>query len=170
MNQLTKSRFGDNIYCVFCGRMTPDQNIIVSKRSKVNTQLFIDIMTWFVQESSHPGFKDIPIPEKCLQPLLTEDEETKNNTDYAFNKNVETLNESGTYYFSSAHDPSEGMAVYGSCEKNSLAMFQRSAPTLLAYGGTYANVTDVPIEIILPFAFPFGFGGPKMNQRVKVSL
>jgi hypothetical protein len=49
-------------------------------------------------------------------------------------------------------------------------MFQRSAPTLLAYGGTYANVTDVPIETILPFAFPFGLGGPKMNQRVKVLL
>jgi hypothetical protein len=55
-----------------------------------------------VQESGHPGFKDIPIPEKCLQPLLIEDEETKSNTDYASNKNVETIYESGTYYFSSA--------------------------------------------------------------------
>jgi hypothetical protein len=49
-------------------------------------------------------------------------------------------------------------------------MFQHSAPTLLAYGGTYANITDVPIENILTFAFPFGIGGPKMKQRVKVSL
>ncbi len=49
-------------------------------------------------------------------------------------------------------------------------MFQRSAPTLLAYGGTYANITDVPMENILPFAFPFGIRGPKMKQRVKVSL
>ncbi len=24
MNQLNKSGFGDNIYCVLCGRMTPD--------------------------------------------------------------------------------------------------------------------------------------------------
>jgi hypothetical protein len=39
----------------------------------------------------------------------------------------------------------------------------------LAYGGTRGNVTD-PIENILPFAFPFGLGGPKMNQRVEVSL
>jgi hypothetical protein len=51
--------------------------------------------------------------------------------------------ESETYYFSSAQDPSEGMSVYGSPEKIALAMFQRSAPTLLAYGGTYANITDV---------------------------
>jgi hypothetical protein len=64
-------------------------------------------MTWFLQESGHPGFKDIPISEKCLQPLLIEDEETKNNTDYASNKNVVTIYESEIYYFSSAQDPSE---------------------------------------------------------------
>ncbi len=46
-------------------------------------------------------------------------------------------------------------------------MFQHSAPTLLAYGGTYANVNDVPIENILPFAFPFGIGGPKMKTQNK---
>jgi hypothetical protein len=133
-------------------------------------QLFIDIMAWFVQESGHPGLKDIPIPEKCLQPLLIEDKETKSNTSYASNKNVETIYESGIYYFSSAQDPSEGTSVYGSPEKFALAMFQCSAPTLLAYGGTYANITDVPIENILPFAFLFGIGGPMMNQRVKVFL
>jgi hypothetical protein len=49
-------------------------------------------------------------------------------------------------------------------------MFQHSAPTLLAYGGNYANVNDVPIENILPFAFPFGIGGPKMKRRMQVSL
>jgi hypothetical protein len=49
-------------------------------------------------------------------------------------------------------------------------MFQRSAPTLLAYGGTYAKNSDMKIENILPFAFPFVIGGPKMEQRVKVSL
>jgi hypothetical protein len=45
-----------------------------------------------------------------------------------------------------------------------------SAPTLLAYGGTYAKNADMKIENILPFAFPFGIGGPNMEQRVKVSL
>ncbi len=99
-----------------------------------------------MQESNHPGFKDTPIPEKCLQPLLIEDEETKNNTNYASNKNVETFYESGTYYFSSAQDPSKGMSVYGSPEKFALAMFQCSALSLLAYSGTNVNVTVVPIE------------------------
>jgi hypothetical protein len=67
-------------------------------------------------------------------------------------------------------DPSEATSVYGSSERFALAMFQHSAPTLLAYDGTNANITDVPIENILPFAFPFGIGGPKMKQRFQVSL
>jgi hypothetical protein len=49
-------------------------------------------------------------------------------------------------------------------------MFQRSVPTLLAYGRTYAKNADMKIENILPFAFPFAIGGPQMKQRVKVSL
>jgi hypothetical protein len=40
----------------------------------------------------------------------------------------------------------------------------------LAYGGTYANNVEMKVENILPFAFPFGIGGPKMKRRVKVSL
>jgi hypothetical protein len=85
-------------------------------------------------------------------------------------KNVESSYEGGTYYFSLAQDPSEATSVYGSSKRFVLALFQCSAPTLLAYDSTYANITDVPIEKILPFAFPFGIGGPKMKRRVKVSL
>jgi ribosomal protein L11 len=48
-------------------------------------------------------------------------------------------------------------------------MFQHSAPTLLAYGSTYATIEEISIKKILPFAFPFGIGGPKMKQKVKVS-
>jgi hypothetical protein len=59
--------------------------------------------------------------------------------------------------------------VYGSSDKFALAMFQRSAPTLLAYGGTFVNMKEMNIENILPIAFPFGIGGPKMNRKVKVS-
>ena len=47
---------------------------------------------------------------------------------------------------------------------------KRCAPTLLALGGTYANNVEMNVENILPFAFPFGIGGPKMNRKVKVSL
>jgi hypothetical protein len=53
--------------------------------------------------------------------------------------------------------------VYGFSDKFSLAMFQCSTPTLLAYGGTYANLKEMNVKNIAPFTFPFGIGGPKMK-------
>ena len=153
-----------------CGRMTPDQKQIVRKRSRIDPGLYIDLLTWFVKESGHSGFLNISIPEDCPQPLLVENNPTKNNTDDPSDKTVESNYEGGTYYFSTAQDPSQHTSVYGSSDIFALAMFQRSAPTLLAYGGTYAKNADMKIENILPFAFPFGIGGPKMERRVKVSL
>jgi hypothetical protein len=114
-------------------------------------------MTWFVQQSGHPDFSNTSIPHECPQPLLVEDKETTNNTDYSFDKTVEPMYEGGTYYFSSAQDPSETTSVYGFSERFALAMFQRSAPTLLAYGGTYANVNDVPIEKYSTICFSFWY-------------
>jgi len=49
-------------------------------------------------------------------------------------------------------------------------LLNRSAPTLLPIGGKYANMKELKVEDVLPFAFPFGIGGPKMNRRTKVSL
>ncbi len=59
--------------------------------------------------------------------------------------------------------------MYGLSDKFALAIFQHSAPTLLAYGGTYTHLKEMNLKNILPFAFPFGIGGPKMKQKVKVS-
>ncbi len=72
MNQLNQQGIGKHIYSVLCGRMTPDQKQIVCKPAKVDTQLFIDVMTWFIQESGHPGYKETSIPEDCTQPILIE--------------------------------------------------------------------------------------------------
>jgi hypothetical protein len=78
--------------------MTPDQKQIVCKQSKVNTQLFIDVMTWFIQESGHPGYNKTSIPEDCPQPLLIEDSKTRNNTDRPVNESLETIYEGGTFF------------------------------------------------------------------------
>jgi len=86
--------------------MTPDQKQIVRKRSIIDTQLYIDILTWFVKESSHPGYLNISIPQDCPQPLLVEDNPTKNNNDDPSDKTVESYYEGRTYYFSTAQDPS----------------------------------------------------------------
>jgi hypothetical protein len=170
MNQLNEADFGEHIYCVLCGRMTPNQKQIVRKRSKVDTQLFIDVITWFIQESGHPGYTKISVPKDCPQPLLVEDPETRNNTDDPANATLEANYEGGTFVFSSAQDPSADTSVYGSTDRFAIAIMNRCAPTLLASGGTYANNVEMNVENILPFAFPFGIGGPKMKRRVQVSL
>jgi hypothetical protein len=145
--------------------MTPDQKQIVCKRSKVHTQLFIDVLTWFVKESGHPGYTNTSIPEDCQQPLLVKDPEARNNTNDPTNETVEADFEGGTYFFSSAQDLSENTSVYGSTNRFFLAMFKRSAPTLLEYGGTYADKVEMKVENILPFAFPFWYWRPKDETK-----
>ncbi len=122
-----------------------------------------------MKEFVHPGYQKTNVSGERPQPLFVEDQETNNNTDGSVNVNVETNIESGTYYFSSAQELSENTSVYGSSDKFALAMFQHSAPTLLAYGDTYANLKEMNIKNKLPFVFPFGIGGPKMKPKVKVS-
>ncbi len=98
MNQLNQAGIGEHIYCVLCQRMTPDQKQIVHKWSKVDTQLFIDVMTWFVKESGHPGYNKTLIPEDCPHSLLIEDSKTRNNTDQPVNESLEATYEGGTFF------------------------------------------------------------------------
>jgi hypothetical protein len=98
MNHLNQQGISEHIYCVLCGRMTPDQKQIVRSRAKVDTQLFIDVMAWFIKESGHPGYKETSIPQDCTQPILIEDSETVNNTDRPVNASLETTYEGGTFF------------------------------------------------------------------------
>ena len=43
-------------------------------------------------------------------------------------------------------------------------------PKLLVYGGNYANVNELDLENLLPFAFPYGLGTPKQKRPVRVSF
>ncbi len=99
INQINQAGIGEHLYCILCGRMTPDQKQIVRKRLRINTQLYIDILSWFVKESGHPGYLNTSIPEDCPQPLLVEDTPTKNNTDDPSNKSVNQVMKAGRIIF-----------------------------------------------------------------------
>ncbi len=60
VNHLNQAGIGEHIYCVLCGRITPDQKQIVRRRAVVDTKLFIDLLTWFVNDSGHPGYQTSP--------------------------------------------------------------------------------------------------------------
>ncbi len=67
-------------------------------KENVDTQLFIEIMTWFIDESGHPGCKETSISEECTQPILIEDSKTRNNTDCPVNASLETTYEGETFF------------------------------------------------------------------------
>jgi len=50
-------------------------------------------------------------------------------------------------------------------------MTNSSSPTLLSVcEGDYAKCHEMNVEDVLPMAFLFGIGGPRMNQRTNVSV
>jgi len=126
--------------------------------------MYMDLLSWFIQ-NGHPGYKDLPLPQDIPSPIVIEDKDSTNNTDSAVNRAVEETFSGGTYFFSSAQEPSESTSVYGSKRNFALAMMNRSAPTLLAVGGKFEKSNEVKVENILPFAFPYGIGGPDTNRR-----
>jgi hypothetical protein len=70
IDHLNQAGIGERIHCVLCGRMTPDQKQILHRRAVIDTQLFIDILTWFVKESGHPGYQKTTVPGECPQHFL----------------------------------------------------------------------------------------------------
>jgi len=88
-----------NVYCMLSGRMTPSQKRIATKECTVNTALYNTISEWFIKKSGHPGFSGVPLPDDCPQPLIIQDEETRNNTDVSMDKDIEESLGGGSYFF-----------------------------------------------------------------------
>jgi YHS domain-containing protein len=129
-------------------------------------------MTWLIEHSTKPSIKKMTPPKECPVPHLFEDSNNKEdgNTESTQDQNVEHSFGGGTYYFSSAQDPSQFTSVYQSESQFARAIVNGTPPTLLVYGGKRTNLREADIEDVLPFAFPYGSGGPKTKRRVNVSL
>ncbi len=63
----------------------------------------------------------------------------------------------GRIIFSTAQDPSQHTSVCGSSDIFALAMFQRSVPTLLAYGGELKTYCHLHFLLVLE--------DPKWNEE-----
>jgi len=169
MKHMDPESLGQTIFCMICGRMTPKQKDIVRRRSLIDTKLFTDILSWFIQTSGHRGYKGLEVPDTVASPVVMQDKTTNNNTDAEVNPAVENRFGGGTFYFTSPGDPTENTSTCGTEKRFFLAMANSSAPTLLSVGGEYAKSHELNVEDVLPFAFPFGIGGPTMNRRTNVS-
>ena len=51
-----------------------------------------------------------------------------------------------------------------------MEIVNRSAPTVFVHGGNFAKDHKLLVEAVLPFAFPYGTGGPKMKHTTTISL
>ena len=170
INHIRHNEKRQHVFCMLSGRMTPQQKTIAKKKCIVDTNLYTALSTWFIKESGHRGFAKVPIPEECPQPVIIMDEDTTNNLDQSASKDVEESFGGGSYYFSSIQDPNPDNSVYENGEKFTVAMLNQANPTLLVYGGKYANMAEIELENLLPFAFPYGVGTPKQKRPNRVSF
>lgn len=56
---------GKNI-CVLGGRMTPVQRSIIRRQPDMDTDLFIDLLTWSIRRCGHKGYCDVTPPDENL--------------------------------------------------------------------------------------------------------
>jgi hypothetical protein len=169
LNYMDKN-IANNVFVMICGATTPRQNESIKAKTSVNIDLFKDIRTWFVKNSSCRAFKDEPLPSNIeeLAPTVIND-----SIDAGKEEEVDPVLENTfggvTYAFSSAQNPVEESSVFHTSKKFACAMVKQSNPILMLHGGNYAREHEVDLEAVLPFAFPYGMGGPNQKRRTKVS-
>jgi YHS domain-containing protein len=162
-----------NIFVVLCGRMTPQQKRIVRRQAEMNTEFFLDLLTWLVKESGHPAYKDVVPPDECPDPVaIIQNEDKQNNTDESEDPTIECRIEGKTYYFSNVDQrPNNESSVYDHNQQFLHAMLDNNAPVMLMYGGSYLKSHEINLEDVFPIQFPFGTGGPDLGvSRKKTSI
>lgn len=161
-----------NVFVVLCGRFTPNQKNIIRKQAKLNTDVFVNLLNWFIKTSGHQAYEDVTPPDQCPDMIaILEDEENDNNTDDTVDDTVECRIEGKTYYFSSeSHKPNERSSVYDATPEFVDAMLNNEKPTMLLYGGSYKKSHEVNLEDVFPVQFPFGLGGPDLGVPRKVPV
>jgi len=169
MNHFLKIGSNPMVYVVLNGRMTPKQKELVRQRAELDTSKMMQLLDWFVTESGHPAYANVPRPSECPKPVVMEDKENANNTDNEMNPEVEHTFAGASYHFASSHDPNEDTGVYETNQKFVSSMLDRTMPTLLVSGGEYANLKELELENVTPLQFPFGQGGPKQSRRTRIS-
>ena len=84
------------LYCVMCGKFTPDQRQLARQRAKVNTEEFLKLYDWM--RKNNFKFAQEPDEPKCPEPFIVEDKPTKQNTDDPLNPAIEKSVNSNTIF------------------------------------------------------------------------
>ena len=134
-------------------------------------ELYRDLQTWFINSSLCKELSESTIPNDIRALTLTIIQDQKHNdTAEEIDPSLETTFGDTQYFFSSARDPNEKSSVYETSRKFACALVNRSAPTVFVQGGNFAKEHELLVEAILPFAFPYGTGGPKTKHATPILL
>ena len=100
LHKYRTSGAGKNVYVVLCGRMTPEQKNIVSRKAEMDTDMVMDLLTWFINESGHQGYSEVTPPDECPNPvIILPDDDNENSTDDPVDPTLECTIQGKTYYF-----------------------------------------------------------------------
>jgi hypothetical protein len=162
-----------NVYCVMCGRFTPNQREIARKKMMLNANVFKRVIKWFIEETEHAAYDDLdPDMSNWPVPTIVGGTESVNNTEDEEDADVEGTVEGSRYYFPSAHEPNQDFATFDTQAEFARSMMHETTLTLLFYPGNYESDRDIPIEDMFPLVFPYGIGGFEMKagRRNKLSI
>ena len=174
INQFNSANANAHIKCVIAGRMTPSQKKIAQARATIQPAHYLTMLRFLKEE--HPGYSEVTLPteahcsEEDWQPQLITDKANSANVDEEGDKGIESTVLGGTYVFSSAHDPQQDSGVFDNSSDFICALLKRDDPTMMIYGGNYTSGKALDLGLVFPLLFPYGFGSPKMDRRVPMSL
>ena len=126
MKKVDPEDVGKSIFCMICGRMTPNQKVIVHRRAKVDTKMYMDTLSWFIQKSGYSAFKDLQMPDTVPAPVVIEDSNSINNTNSEVNPSVENRFSGGTFNFTSPGEPTKSTSTCETERRFFLAMINSS--------------------------------------------
>jgi hypothetical protein len=121
--------------------MTPEQKTIVKRQAEMNDDLFMDLLTWFIQESSHRGYSEVNPSSDCSNPVIVlQEDDNENSTEKSVDLNLECKSQRNKYDFSSkTQNPSQDNAILHNSEGFVQTMLNSTAPTMLMCGGSYSK-------------------------------
>ncbi len=135
MNKFNGANAGKNIFVVLCGRMTPSQRAEIRGKSRLNSEIFLHLLNWFVRESGHLGYSGVIPPSECPDPIvILQDNENTNNTDESVDEGVELKFGEKKFFFSSgSQNPTEDASVFDNSAEFLQSILENNTPTMLMY-------------------------------------
>ena len=114
----------------------------------MNTDKNVALITWLIKVAKHPGYVNLISPDEYYDPIMLDQEATKQNTDESQHPVVEDQFGGSAYTFTSSQDPTENNGIYRDKQEFTMAVLNRTSPQLLLHGGKYVN-TGRELKLVL---------------------